>query len=127
MNNLIKQTKLMDKGVTILNPESVLIGEDVDLDRISGTNVTLYPGVRLFGEKTLICNGVTIGKAIGSPKMDPIFGRKFTSDKLDGLHEKLQLDRSKKTIIFTSTYDSSGLSAIQHWIDNLESLSKKYR
>ena len=62
MNNLIKHTKLMDKGVTILNPESVLIGEEVDLDRISGTNVTIYPGVRLFGEKTLICNGVKIGK-----------------------------------------------------------------
>ncbi|MCD4743554.1 MAG: protein GlmU [Desulfobacteraceae bacterium] len=62
MNNLIKHTKLMDKGVTILNPESVLIGEEVDLDRISGTNVTIYPGVRLFGEKTLICSGVKIGK-----------------------------------------------------------------
>ena len=32
--------------------------------------------------------GVTIGKAIGSPKMDTIFDRKFTSEKLDGLHEK---------------------------------------
>ena len=62
MNHLIRHTKLMDKGVTLLNPESIFIGQEVDLDRISGTDVTIYPGVRILGEKTLICNGAEIGK-----------------------------------------------------------------
>ncbi len=52
---------LIDKGVKIPNPSSVFIGEDVDPDRISGESVTLYPGTRIFGEKTLIMAGATIG------------------------------------------------------------------
>ena len=62
MTNLKKQTKLMDKGVNILNPESVFIGPEVDLERISGKNVIIYPGVRVLGKKTLICDGVELGK-----------------------------------------------------------------
>ena len=62
MTNLTKLTELMDKGVTVLNPESVFIGQEVDVNRISGKGVVIYPGVRIFGEKTLICNGVELGK-----------------------------------------------------------------
>ena len=57
-----KLSKLMDKGVNIFNPESVFIGPEVDLDRISGKDVTIYPGTRIFGKKTLICDGVELGK-----------------------------------------------------------------
>ncbi len=52
----------MDKGVNILNPESVFIGQEVDIERISGKDVTIYPGARIFGENTLICDGVKLGK-----------------------------------------------------------------
>ncbi|MCP3898151.1 MAG: protein GlmU [Desulfobacteraceae bacterium] len=62
MTNLIIHKKLMDKGVNILNPESVLIGQEVDVDRISGKDVTIYPGVRILGNKTLICDGVKLGR-----------------------------------------------------------------
>jgi UDP-N-acetylglucosamine/UDP-N-acetylgalactosamine diphosphorylase len=53
--------RLIDKGVEIPNPQSVVIGEDVDPDRISGQGVTLHPGTRILGEKTLIMAGATIG------------------------------------------------------------------
>jgi bifunctional UDP-N-acetylglucosamine pyrophosphorylase/glucosamine-1-phosphate N-acetyltransferase len=52
---------LMEKGVMIYNPLSVEIGSEVEVERISGNGVTLYPGTRLFGEKTLISEGVTLG------------------------------------------------------------------
>ncbi len=62
MTNLKKHKQLMDKGVKILNPESVLIGSEIDLNRISEKNVTIYPGVRITGAKTLICKGVVLGE-----------------------------------------------------------------
>ena len=52
---------LMEKGVKIFNPDSVLIGNEVDTDRISGENVLIYPGTRIFGEKTLIMPGARLG------------------------------------------------------------------
>lgn len=51
----------MEKGVKIFCPESVFIGPSVEIDRISGKGVTLYPGTRITGEKTLIMDGASIG------------------------------------------------------------------
>jgi len=62
MANLTKLNQLINKGVNILNPESVFISPEVNVDRISGENVTIFPGTRLFGEQTLICNGVELGR-----------------------------------------------------------------
>jgi UDP-N-acetylglucosamine/UDP-N-acetylgalactosamine diphosphorylase len=62
MTNLLKHTKLIDKGVTILNPESIFISQEVDVDRISGKGVVIYPGVRVLGKETLICDGVKLGE-----------------------------------------------------------------
>lgn len=53
--------KLIEKGVNIPNPETVYVGDDVVLDRISGTNVTLFSGTKLIGSRTLIADNVTIG------------------------------------------------------------------
>ncbi len=52
---------LMEKGVSVPDPESVFIGDGVDPQRISGDNVVFYPGTRIFGEKTLIMPGVQLG------------------------------------------------------------------
>jgi bifunctional UDP-N-acetylglucosamine pyrophosphorylase/glucosamine-1-phosphate N-acetyltransferase len=52
---------LMDKGVRIPNPLSLDIGDDVDVDRISGDGVTLWPGCRIHGPKTVISAGCTLG------------------------------------------------------------------
>ena len=60
-SNAEKTRMLLDKGVTIPNPESVYIGSEVDLDRIAGEAVVLYPGCRIFGSETLILAGARIG------------------------------------------------------------------
>ena len=52
---------LLEKGVRITNPGSIDIGVEVDLDRISGEDVTLYPGCRIYGADTLILAGARIG------------------------------------------------------------------
>jgi bifunctional UDP-N-acetylglucosamine pyrophosphorylase/glucosamine-1-phosphate N-acetyltransferase len=53
--------KLIHKGVRIPNPQSVEIGSDICVDRIAGRNVTIFSGSKVFGEKTLICEGTQIG------------------------------------------------------------------
>jgi UDP-N-acetylglucosamine/UDP-N-acetylgalactosamine diphosphorylase len=37
------------------------VGDDVDVGRISGDQVTLYPGCRIYGAKTVISAGCTLG------------------------------------------------------------------
>ncbi|RLB88413.1 MAG: UDP-N-acetylglucosamine pyrophosphorylase [Deltaproteobacteria bacterium] len=52
---------LIRKGVKIPMPQTVLIADDVVLDRIAGEGVVIYPGCRIFGEKTLIMPGAKLG------------------------------------------------------------------
>ena len=52
---------LLKKGVKIPNPDSVEIGDDIDTDRISGDNVVIHSGCKLFGKSTLILPGTIIG------------------------------------------------------------------
>jgi hypothetical protein len=56
-----KVIELMEKGVTIPNPFSIDIGEEIRVDRISGDSVVLYPGTKVYGAKTLICKGAKLG------------------------------------------------------------------
>ncbi|MFZ0727911.1 MAG: protein GlmU [Desulfobacterales bacterium] len=53
--------QLIDKGVRITSPDSVEIGVDVDPDRISGDNVVIHAGCRIFGRSTLILQGARLG------------------------------------------------------------------
>ncbi|MDI6725742.1 MAG: UDP-N-acetylglucosamine pyrophosphorylase [Smithellaceae bacterium] len=52
---------LIDQGVTITNPFTVEIGDEVRLERIARQGVCLHSGARIFGEETLICPGARIG------------------------------------------------------------------
>lgn len=52
---------LVEKGVDIPNPLTLDIGPEVDLDRISGRDVKLYPGCRIYGAATVISAGVKLG------------------------------------------------------------------
>ncbi len=52
---------LQKKGVNIPNPSTVLIGDDVDLERISPDGVTLFSGTKLTGAQTLIMPGTVLG------------------------------------------------------------------
>lgn len=53
-------TRLMEKGVVILQPASVEIGAEVNPDQIAG-GVTIYPGCRIYGKKTLVMKGTKLG------------------------------------------------------------------
>lgn len=53
--------KLVEKGVHIPMPDTVFVSDTVNPDRISGENVIIYPGCRLYGAKTLICQGSQVG------------------------------------------------------------------
>jgi bifunctional UDP-N-acetylglucosamine pyrophosphorylase/glucosamine-1-phosphate N-acetyltransferase len=56
-----KVARLVDKGVTVPNPLSLDIGDEVDIDRIAGDGVVIYPGCRIYGAKTAISAGVRLG------------------------------------------------------------------
>lgn len=56
-----KIVQLVNKGVDIPNPSTLDIGKEVDLERISGNGVKIYPGCRIYGEKTVISAGSQIG------------------------------------------------------------------
>jgi len=59
--SLDKVAQLIDKGVSIPDPLSVDVGPDVDVARISGDGVTIYPGCRIYGAKTMISRGASLG------------------------------------------------------------------
>jgi UDP-N-acetylglucosamine/UDP-N-acetylgalactosamine diphosphorylase len=56
-----KVVRLVEKGVQISNPLTIDIGEEVSVDRVSGQGVRIYPGCRIYGEKTVISAGTQIG------------------------------------------------------------------
>jgi bifunctional UDP-N-acetylglucosamine pyrophosphorylase / glucosamine-1-phosphate N-acetyltransferase len=56
-----KVSHLVRKGVRIACPESVEIGDEVDVDKISGDGVTLHAGIKIFGDRTLILRKARIG------------------------------------------------------------------
>jgi UDP-N-acetylglucosamine/UDP-N-acetylgalactosamine diphosphorylase len=51
----------MEKGVKIPNPGAVEIGDDVDIDMISGDGTVLYSGTKLYGSTTMISRGTKLG------------------------------------------------------------------
>ncbi len=52
---------LLQKGVQIPNPASIQIGDDLDIKSISGNQVVLYGGCKLFGRHTVIGPCTSIG------------------------------------------------------------------
>lgn len=56
-----KIRSLIERGVKIPNPLTVDIGEEVDLERISGDGVVIYAGCKIYGKKTLIMAGAKLG------------------------------------------------------------------
>lgn len=56
-----KVRRLLHKGVDIPNPLSLDVGEEVNIDQISSEGVRIYPGCRIYGEKTVISAGCRLG------------------------------------------------------------------
>lgn len=70
-----KITLLMARGVTLYNPSTVYIGDEVDLDRISGSGVVIWGGTRVMGPKTLISAGARLGEEGPATLIDCRLGR----------------------------------------------------
>ncbi len=56
-----KTIQLMNRGADIPNPSTLDIGDDVNVDQISGKGVRIYPGCRIYGKQTVISAGAQIG------------------------------------------------------------------
>jgi UDP-N-acetylglucosamine/UDP-N-acetylgalactosamine diphosphorylase len=56
-----KVRQLIEKGVRIDCPDSIQIGQEVEVDHISGDGVVLYAGSKIFGHSTVISRHVKIG------------------------------------------------------------------
>lgn len=56
-----KIRQLIKNGVEILHPGMVDIGDEVNINHISGKNVRIYPGCRIYGSKTVISSGCKLG------------------------------------------------------------------
>ncbi|PKN73329.1 MAG: hypothetical protein CVU50_03280 [Candidatus Cloacimonetes bacterium HGW-Cloacimonetes-3] len=65
-------------------------------------------------------------KAIGYPKSDTLFNDSYPPELLSELRNTLKLDNHKATILFSSTWDGSGMSAVHKWYDKLQSLVPEY-
>jgi len=57
----LKIEKLIEKGVKIPNPGSITIGDEVDIERISGKGAVIYPGCKIYGKSALILQGAKLG------------------------------------------------------------------
>jgi CDP-glycerol glycerophosphotransferase (TagB/SpsB family) len=76
--------------------------------------------------KTAKTLGITTTKAIGYPKLDNAFNGTYNERFLEKIKKKLTIDNNKKTVIFTSTWDVDGLSALDRWIERVGELTEKY-
>jgi hypothetical protein len=69
--------------------------------------------------------GVKCGKAGGYPRLDAL-KHPATQEKASRLKSSQNFDETKKTLLFASTWDRSGMSAIERWIDHLPGLVESY-
>ncbi len=69
--------------------------------------------------------GITCGVVGGQPKIDTFFNKK-TLEKSQMIKQKYGFDDGKITLLFTTTWDKSGLSAVDKWIDSLPELTERY-
>lgn len=60
-NRASKVQALIEKGVLIPTPSSVEIGPEVNIDNISGKDVEIHTGCKIFGKETVIMSGVKLG------------------------------------------------------------------
>jgi UDP-N-acetylglucosamine/UDP-N-acetylgalactosamine diphosphorylase len=53
--------RLLDMGVRVPSPLTVVVGDDVKVDQIAA-DVTIYPGCRIAGQRTVLSPGVKLGQ-----------------------------------------------------------------
>ncbi|MCB1754934.1 MAG: CDP-glycerol glycerophosphotransferase family protein [Gammaproteobacteria bacterium] len=70
--------------------------------------------------------GIKTGVAVGYPKLDKAFDGSIDKTLLDELAGRIGLDLNKKTVLFTATWDKSGISAIDRWYKELAAFTADY-
>lgn len=70
--------------------------------------------------------GITTVRAVGYPKIDKMFDGCISRENLTAISRRLNLHPKKPTVIFTSTWDVGGLSALTKWIDRVHELTSQY-
>ena len=70
--------------------------------------------------------GITTVRAVGYPKIDKMFDGSISRENLASLRQKLNLQPEKATVVFTSTWDVGGLSALTKWVDRVHELTPRY-
>jgi hypothetical protein len=70
--------------------------------------------------------GITSGVGLGFPKMDDAFNGTYSDIYLQHLKKEIGLDENKKTLLFSATWDGSGMSAIDQWYDKLDQFTEEY-
>jgi hypothetical protein len=71
-------------------------------------------------------HGIRTARAVGFPKLDPAFDGSWTAETLEPVRNRLGLDHGRPTVIFTATWDKSGMSALDRWIPVLPGLASRY-
>jgi CDP-glycerol glycerophosphotransferase (TagB/SpsB family) len=69
--------------------------------------------------------GFTSGAVGGFPKLDDAFNGSITTKELVKLRKAMRFD-NKPIILFSATWEKSGMSAVKRWNDRLYELTKEY-
>jgi len=70
--------------------------------------------------------GIRSAFAVGYPKLDPAFDGTYDTVFCKNFREQIGLDKNKKTLLFTATWDKSGQSAVAQWADKLAQFTQRY-
>lgn len=63
---------------------------------------------------------------VGFPKLDPAFDAGDDIRSIEEIKRDIGLDCDKPTVLFSATWDKSGMSAIDLWHNRLDELTEKY-
>jgi CDP-glycerol glycerophosphotransferase (TagB/SpsB family) len=63
---------------------------------------------------------------VGAPKLDPLFDGTYDREALDAYRQRAGLDAARPTVMFTATWDRSGMSAIDRWIEHIDTIARDY-
>lgn len=70
--------------------------------------------------------GIRSGVAVGAPKLDVLLDGPRLAEFRTRIGGELNLDANRNTVLFSATWDRSGMSAIDRWIDDIESLTAAF-
>jgi len=70
--------------------------------------------------------GIRSAFAVGYPKLDPAFDGTYDAAFCEEFRDRIGLDKNKKTLLFTATWDKSGQSAVAQWADKLAPFTTRY-